>query len=139
MRAEGIDITSQFSEMKPYIQEILIMYEASIKLMRTAGKSSKTTLAVTALVISIIATVAIMPLKYAAAQGPLTNLGDVLPDSFKERITKMKADHPELASLGEKLQTMNMTKAVGELESMLDLAKEMTTGIKNLQGNMTAK
>jgi hypothetical protein len=108
--------------------------------MKIAYTKSMVAFGVTALIITLLGALAIMPLKYAAAQGgALSNLGDVLPDRFKEKITAMKSNHPELASLGEKVQSMNITQGIAELEDMLDMAKEMTTGIKNLQGNMTAK
>ncbi len=93
-----------------------------------------------ALIITLLASVVLMPFKYVEAQNAIkTKLGDVLSGDVTEKITtKLKADHPELASLGEKLQTMNLTQTLNELVTILELSNELVKGIKNLQGNMSA-
>jgi len=103
--------------------------------MRVTGKRSKVAFGAMVLAISLLATLAIMPLKYSAAQNA-TNTGPIR-EILAGKVEQMKSQHPELASLADKLQNMNVTQISDEVASMLDLAKDVVTGLKNIAGNST--
>lgn len=93
-----------------------------------------------ALVIALLATIALIPLKSADAQVlPRTTVGEVLSDSAKQKIADLKTNHPELGALADKLQTMNVTQVTNEIAALLDFGQTMVVAVKNLQGNMTAR
>src|SRR5687768_830511 len=92
-----------------------------------------------ALIITLLATVAVIPLKSADAQVfPVTTVGEALSNSTKQKIADLKTNHPELGALADKVQTMNVTQATNEIAALLDFGQTMVIAVKNLQGNMTA-
>ena len=68
----------------------------------------------------------------------LPRLGEVLSDNVKDRMTKIKTDHPELGALADRMQTMKLTEVTNELAALLDFGQTMMGAVKNLQGNMTS-
>ena len=92
-----------------------------------------------ALAITLMATVALIPLKYAEAQNAtLPKLGEHISDNMKERMTEMKTNHPELGAMADRMQTMNVTQVTNELAALLEFGQTMMGAVKNLQGNMTS-
>lgn len=92
-----------------------------------------------AFAVTLLATIALMPLKYAEAQNATTpRLGEHLSDKVKQKITEIEKNHPELGAMADKMQKMNVTQATEELAVLLDFGQTMMGAVKNLQGNMTA-
>ena len=92
-----------------------------------------------AFAVTLLATVALMPLKYAEAQNATTpRIGEHLGDKVNQKMTEIKTNHPELGALADRMQTMNVTEATSELAAMLDFGQTMMGALKNLQGNMSA-
>jgi hypothetical protein len=108
--------------------------------MRITGKESKVAFGAMTLVIALLATLAIMPLKYSAAQNATTpTMGEIMSERVKEKIAQFKTNHPELGALADRMQMMNVTQVANEVEVLLDFGKEMVTTMRNLSGNMTTR
>jgi hypothetical protein len=91
-----------------------------------------------AVMAALLATVALVPLKNAEAQNATSpKLGEHL-SKVQEKMTEIKTNHPELGTLADRMQTMNVTEATAELAALLDFGQTMMGAVKNLQGNMTA-
>ncbi len=81
-----------------------------------------------ALIVSLLATVAVMPLKYAAAQNANMPQSEEMmtEDMIKAKIAQFKSEHPQLGTLLDKLQSMDMAQtlktiiAIHPLERLLD-------------------
>ena len=65
-------------------------------------------------------------------------LGGDLSDAVKQKMTKLKTNHPELGALADRMQTMNVTEVTSELAALLDFGQTMMGAVKNLQGNMSS-
>jgi hypothetical protein len=80
-----------------------------------------------ALVAALLATVATVPLKYAAAQNATSSQMEEMTESMiKAKIAQLKAEHPVFVTVLEAVQSMNATDtlkailAVHALERILD-------------------
>lgn len=88
---------------------------------------------------TLLATVALMPLNYVEAQNATRPMiAEHLTDAAKQKISDLRAQNPELGALADRMQNLNATQAMGELEALLGFAETMAGALKNLQGNMTA-
>ena len=68
-------------------------------------------------VAALLATVATVPLKYAAAQNATSSQSDetMTEGMIKARIAQMKAEHPVLAGILNNVQSMNATETLGAI------------------------
>ena len=81
--------------------------------------NNKTTFGYVAMVFvaALLATVATVPLKYAAAQNATSSQSDetMTEGMIKARIAQMKAEHPVLAGILNNVQSMNATETLGAI------------------------
>ena len=83
--------------------------------------------------VTLLATIVLMPLKYAEAQNATTHkVGEMMSDKVKQKMTDMKTDHPELGALADRMQTMKLTEVTNELAALLDFGQTMMGALKNL-------
>jgi hypothetical protein len=116
-----------------------LMVTSSIVALPMTCMRFKNEYTVSALVIGLLATVALITLKSVDAQVlPRTTVEEVLSESTKQKIANLKTNHPELGALADKLQTVNVTQVTNEIAAILDFGQTMVIAIKNLQGYMSA-
>ena len=68
-------------------------------------------------VAALLATVATVPLRYAAAQNATSSQTDenMTQSMIKARIAQLKAEHPVLAGILNNVQSMNATQTLGAI------------------------
>jgi hypothetical protein len=116
-----------------------LMVTSSIVALPMTCMRFKNEYTVSALVIGLLATVALITLKSVDAQVlPRTTVEEVLSESTKQKIANLKTNHPQLGALADKLQTVNVTQVTNEIAAILDFGQTMVIAIKNLQGYMSA-
>ena len=66
---------------------------------------------------ALLATVATVPLKYAAAQNATSSQSDetMTANMIKARIAQLKAEHPVLTGILNNVQSMNATETLGAI------------------------
>ena len=76
-----------------------------------------------ALAAVLLATVAVLPLRYAAAQNATMSLpaGMVTRDMIKAKIDLMRSEHPELAAVLDKVQSLDVPQTLKTLIGALEL------------------
>jgi ABC-type glycerol-3-phosphate transport system substrate-binding protein len=76
-----------------------------------------------ALAAVLLATVAVLPLRYAAAQNATMSLpgGMVTRDMIKAKIDQMRSEHPELAVVLDKVQSLDVPQTLKTLIGALEL------------------
>ena len=76
-----------------------------------------------ALAAVLLATVVVLPLRYAAAQNATMSLpgGMVTRDMIKAKIDLMRSEHPELGAVLDKVQSLDVPQTLKELIGALEL------------------
>lgn len=76
-----------------------------------------------ALVAVLLATVAVLPLRYAAAQNATMSLpqGMVTKDMIAAKIDQMKSEYPELGTVLDQVQSLDTDQTLKELIGALEL------------------
>jgi hypothetical protein len=76
-----------------------------------------------ALAAVLLATVAVLPLRYAAAQNATMSLpgGMMAKDMIKAKIDQMRSEHPELAAVLDKVQSLDVPQTLKTLIGALEL------------------
>lgn len=64
-------------------------------------------------------------------------LGDHITEAGNQKIEELRANNPELGTLADKLQEMNVQDAVENLLAVVQFTETMMTALSNLQGNTT--
>ncbi len=109
-----------------YTACLFIKYDALIKYYAMSQKKFGyiTMVLMTSLLVATVS----MPLKYVAAQNATTPQSEEMmtEDMIKAKIAQFKSEHPQLGTLLDKLQSMDMAQtlkaiiAIHPLESLLD-------------------
>jgi hypothetical protein len=97
--------------------------------------NSKTTLGYVAMafVAALLATIATMPLRYAAAQNATSSQDESMTESMiKDRIAQMKAEHPVLTSILNNVQSMNATQTLGAIIGLHGLERILDAHALNI-------
>ena len=85
-------------------------------------------------VAALLATVATVPLKYAAAQNATSSQSDetMTEGMIKARIAQMKAEHPVLAGILNNVQSMNATETLGAIIGLHALERILDAHAMNI-------
>jgi len=98
--------------------------------------NNKTTLGYVAMafVAVLLATVATLPLRYAAAQNATSSQTDesMTESMIKDRIAQMKAEHPVLTSILNNVQSMNATQTLGAIIGLHGLERILDAHALNI-------
>ena len=83
---------------------------------------------------SLLATLATVPLKYAAAQNTTMSQTDeaMIDDMLKAQIPKLKADHPVFASILDKVLSMNATQTLKAMVALEALQHVLDAHARNI-------
>lgn len=84
------------------------------------NKQMKFGFASIALAAVLLTTVAVMPLKYAAAQNA-TMSPTASPEMIKAKIDQMRSEHPELTAVLDKVQSLDAPQTLKTLIGALEL------------------
>ncbi len=85
-------------------------------------------------VAALLATLATVPLKYAAAQNATMSQieGAMTEDMIKAQIPQLKADHPVIAGILDKVLSMNATQTLGAMVALHALEHVLDAHARNI-------